>query len=99
MHKTFCNFLTKHNCIYDLQFGFRSSHSTNHALLDLTDDIRKAIDSNQFAVGIFIDTQKAFYTVDHTILLNKLNYYGIRGVANDWFKSYLTNRKQYVSIQ
>ena len=85
MYKKLYNLLTKHNCIYDLQFGFPNGHSTNHALLDLTEDIRKAIDSNQFAVGIFIDLQMAFDTVDHTILLNKLNYYGIRGVVNDWF--------------
>ena len=68
-------------------------------LLDLTEDIRNAIDTNQFAVGIFIDLQKAFDTVDHHILLCKLNHYGIRGIANLWFKSYLTNRKQFVSIE
>ena len=56
MHKRLYNFLTKHNCIYDQQVG---SHTTNHALLNLTEDIRKAIDSNQFAVVVFIDLQKA----------------------------------------
>ena len=50
-------------------------------------------------VGIFIDLQKAFDTVNHNILINKLNHYGIRGVANNWYKTYLTNRSQYVSIQ
>ena len=80
--------------IYNLVFEV-----VTRALLDLTEDIRKAIDSNQFTVSIFIDIQKAFDTVDNTILLNKLNYHGIRGVANDWFKSHLTNRNQYVSIQ
>ena len=48
-------------------------------------------------IGIFIDLQKAFDTVDHKILLRKLDYYGIRGIDNDWIKSYLTNRKQFVS--
>ena len=81
-----------------LQFGFRSVHSTTHALLDLTEDIRNAIGGNKFAVGIFIDLQKAFDTVDHNILLKKLNYYGIRGFANNWFKSYLSNRKQFVTV-
>ena len=98
MHSRLYNFLSIHNCIYDLQFGFRNKHSTNHALLDLTEDIRKALDGNSFAVGIFIDLQKAFDTVDHKILLHKLGYYGIRGSANEWFRSYLTDRKQYVSI-
>ena len=73
-------------------------HSTNHAKLSLTEDIRKALDDNSFSVGIFIDLQKAVDTFDHNILLHKLNYHGIRGVANNWFKSYLANRKQYVSI-
>ena len=82
MHERLFAFLTKHKYIYNLQFGFRTSYSTNHALLDLTEDIRKAIDDKQFAVGVFIDLQKAFDTVDHTILLKKLDHYGIRGVAN-----------------
>ena len=98
MHSRLYNFLSIHNCIYDLQFGFRDKHSTNHALLDLTEDIRSALDDNSFAIGVFIDLQKAFDTVDHKILLHKLDYYGIRGISNDWFKSYLTNRKQFVSI-
>ena len=91
-------FLNLHNCIYELQFGFRSKHSTNHALLSLTEMVREALDSGKFACGIFIDLQKAFDTVDHQILLKKLEYYGIKGKANDWFNSYLTNRQQFVSI-
>ena len=84
-------FLSLHNCIYDLQFGFRTMHSTYHALTSLTEDIKNALDNNFFAAGVFIDLQKAFDTVDHGILLYKLNYYGIRGVANDWFRSYCIN--------
>ena len=98
MHERLYSFLLKHKCIYELQFGFRGGHSTTHALIDLTEDIRKAIDDNMYAVGVFIDLQKAFDTVDHKILLKKLDHYGIRGVANAWFKSYLCNRKQFVSI-
>jgi len=92
------SFLNLYNCIYEFQFGFRANHSTNHALISLTEQIREALDNSYFACGIFIDLQKAFDTVDHNILLNKLDHYGIRGLANNWFKSYLTNRKQFVSI-
>ena len=86
-----------HNCIYELQFGFRSKHSTNHSLLSLTEMIREALDSGNFACGIFVDLQKAFDTVDHQILLKKLEHYGITGRANDWFNSYLSNCQQFVS--
>ena len=92
------NFLDIHNCIYNLQFGFREKHSTNHALISITEKIREALDNNNFACGIFIDLQKAFHMVDHNILIQKLNHYGIRGVANNWFNSYLSNRTQFVSI-
>ena len=92
------SFLTLHNCIYELQFGFRAKHSTNHALLSITERIRDALDNSNYACGIFIDLQKAFDTVDHQILLKKLEHYGVRGLSNNWFKSYLTNRQQFVSI-
>ena len=85
-------------CIYSLQFGFRKKHSTNHALIDITETIRQALDNKKFACGIFVDLQKAFDTVNHDILIAKLEHYGIRGSANDWFSSYLTNRSQFVSI-
>ena len=98
MHQRLYSFLSVNKCIYDLQFGFRNQHSTNHALIDLTEDIRETLDNSLFAVGIFIDLQKAFDTVDHKILLSKLDHYGIRGIANDWFRSYLTNRQQYVFV-
>ena len=83
MHNRLYKLLTIHNCIYDLQFGFRNKHSTSHALLNLTEEIRKALDDNSYAVGVFFDLLKAFDTVDHKTLLDKLNQYGIRGTAND----------------
>ena len=94
MHK----FLEEFNCIYELQFGFRAKHSTNHALIDITENVKSALDNKIHACGIFVDLQKAFDTVNHKILLDKLSHYGIRGIANDWFSSYLSNRTQYVSI-
>ena len=92
------SFLETNKVIYRHQFGFRTKHSTRHALIDITETIRKALDDKKFACGIFVDLQKAFDTVNHEILLKKLSHYGIRGVSNDWFVSYLTKRVQYVSI-
>ena len=92
------SFLEKYKCIYKLQFGFRSKHSTNHALIEITESIRKALDEGKFVCGVFVDFQKAFDTVNHEILIGKLTHYGIRGTANNWFTSYLSKRSQYVSI-
>ena len=92
------NFLVKKEIIFLLQFGFRQKYSTTHALIHLTDKIRHEIDKGNYARGIFVDFQKAFDTVDHHILLKKLAYYGVRGISNKWLTSYLSNRKQFVSI-
>ena len=97
MYKRLYTFLNNNN-IYNLQFGFRQQYSTSHALINITEIIRKALDDGNIGCGVFVDLQKAFDTVDHQILLAKLSYYGIRGVSNDWFKSNLSNRSQYVSI-
>ena len=86
------------NLIYSLQFDFRQKYSTVHALISLTENIKKDLDERNIGCGIFADFQKAFDTVEHDILLSKLEHYGIRGLANEWFKSFLSNRKQYVSI-
>ena len=98
MYKRIYQFLTENNIIYDLQFGFRQNVSTAHALIDFTENIRQALDERYIGYGIFVDLQKAFDTVDHEILLAKLNHYGICGVSNDWFRSYLSDRQQYVSV-
>ena len=66
--------------------------------INITESIRSALDNNKTVCGIFVDLQKAFDTVNHEILIEKLNYYGVRGIANTWFMSYLNNRKQFVSI-
>ena len=98
IYKLLYKFLEKHEILYDLQFGFRASHSIDHALVSLTEAIKNSLDNRKFGSGIFIDLQKAFDTVNHDILLTKLEHYGIRGIALDWFKSYLMDRKQHVSV-
>ena len=98
MYSRLFGFLDTHNLIYARQFGFRKGHSTIHALINITERIRKCLDKGEFACGVFVDLQKAFDTVDHKILLSKLNHYGIRGCCNDWFRSYLSDRLQFVSI-
>ena len=64
----------------------------------ITNRIQEACDSGQYACGIYVDFKKAFDTVNHNILLDKLAYYGVRGTENNWFKTYLTNRKQHVTV-
>ena len=71
---------------------------TVHALISLTECIRKNLDEGNIGCGIFIDLHKAFDTVEHDILLSKLEHYRVPGLANEWFKSYLSKRKQYASI-
>ena len=94
MYKRLSNFLDINNLIYSLQFGFRQNHSTAHALINPTVSIRQTLDEGSFECGVFVDLQKAFDNVDHKILLQKLEYFGICGVCNDWFKSFLSNHKQ-----
>ena len=98
MYNRMYKFFSDNTLIYSLQFGFRQKYSAVHALISLTENIRKNLDEGNIGCGIFVDLQKAFDTVEHDILLSKLDHYGIRGLANEWFKSYLSNRKQYVSI-
>ena len=98
MHKRIYAFLEKYEILYELQFGFRAGYSTTHALIHMTEAIRSALDSGSVTCGIFVDFQKAFDTVNHEILLKKLEHYGFRGVVNNWFRSYLTDRRQKVVI-
>ena len=86
MYNWLVNFLNKHN-IPD-QFGFRNGCSTTQASVLITDKIQRAIESKLYSCGIFLDLRKAFDTVDHSILLAKLEHYGICGLANEWFRSY-----------
>ena len=92
------NYLVQNNLIYSKQFGFRAGYSTNHAIISLTEYIRKKLDDKEYVCGIFVDLEKAFDTVHHDILCDKLKTYGLRGNINNLLKSYLSGRKQYVSI-
>ena len=92
MYNRMYKFFSDNNPIYSLQFGFRQKYLTVHALISLTENIRKNLDEGNIGCGIFVDLQKALDTV-----LSKLEHYGICGLANEWFKSYLSNGKQYVS--
>ena len=92
------SFLEHNKILYCYQYGFRKAYSTVLALIEITDYIKRLLDERNYVISIFIDFKKAFDTVDHEILLYKLECYGIRGLANDFFRSYLTNRRQYTVI-
>ena len=96
MYNRLDSFLHKHKIFYKLQitkFGFRKNHATTNALIDY---IYKSLDEENYIFGIYIDLKKAFDTVQHDILLSKLQHYGIRGIAFQWFRSYLAKRKPYL---
>ena len=98
MYNRMIKFLEKNDIFYTKQFGFRSKHSTDHAILCIIDRIQKAIDNRSFSCGIFLDFSKAFDTVNHEILIHKLEYYGFRGLVKQWFISYLSERRQIVTV-
>ena len=98
MQKRLSQFLEICEVLFCMQFGFRTGHSTDHALISFTETIKSSLEKHRLGCGIFIDLQKVFDTVNHDILLKKLEHYGIRGTALSWFQSYLSNRKQFVSI-
>ena len=85
-------FFETFDSLYNLQFGFRSKHSTTHALISITENIKNALDSKKVVYGIFVYLQKAFDMVNHEILLQKLNYYGMRGSMYDWFTPVIGNK-------
>jgi hypothetical protein len=97
MYNRLIDFINKHNLLYEYQFGFRKKYSTNMALIALVDRVSSALDNGKNVIGLFLDFSKAFDTVDHHILLLKLQNYGIRGTAHDWLKHYLSDREQYVT--
>ena len=99
IHKRVYNHLEENNLIYNSQYGFRPKHSCENAdscenaVGELLSVILKGQEKNKSTVAVFLDLSKAFDTLSHPVLLQKLERYGIRGVANDWFCSYLAERE------
>ena len=96
VHNRLYSFLTKCDILYAGQYGFRPKHSTINAITQFSHNILSSIDARQQSIAVYLDLSKAFDTIDHSILLKKLEHYGIRGIALEWFKSYLTEREQFV---
>ena len=98
IHKRLYSFLSSNGILYENQFGFRKNHSTTHALNYSVDYVKKAVGLKQHVLGLFIDLSKAFDTISHNKLLEKLENYGIRGNALDLIRSYLSDRYQFTSV-
>ena len=98
MYKRLYIFLNENNVVYNLQFGFRQQYSTYHALINITKNIREALDEGNISCGVFVDLQKAFDTVDHKILLAKLNHYGIRVLGPHLFLLYINDLNQAINF-
>ena len=97
MYERIVAFLNANDILYQFQFGFRSKYSPYLALIMLIDKRTAAIENGDYAIGEFLDFSKAFDTVNHSFLLDKLYHYGIRRCAYSWFTSYLSNRHQFVT--
>jgi hypothetical protein len=91
-------YFVKHGILNPFQYGFREFMSTDLAILELQDRIASLISSGSWCLGIFLDLSKAFDTINHEILISKLESYGVRGLALSWFMSYLSNRTQFTLI-
>ena len=91
-------FLVENDILFKHQFGFRPGHSTSHALINFVNKVANAVDCQKYLAGIFLDLSKAFDTLDHAILLSKLEACGITGTAHQWITDYFRNRIQFVQI-
>ena len=96
MYNRLYKFLQENNILYQKQFGFQNAHSTEHAILQLVNQITEAFSQRKYTLGIFLDLSKPFDTVNHNILPEKLKAYGIQSENLKWFRSYLSNRKQFI---
>ena len=98
MYNRLQKYLKDQNILYDKQFGFRAGHSTEHVIAQLVGQIYEAFEKNEYTLGVFIDLSKDFNTIDHSILLRKLELYGITDRNYAWIKTYLSNCLQYIQI-
>ena len=98
MYSRLIEYLELHRVLINNQFGFRKLHSSYMALVVLMNELISSLEKGETVMGVFLDFSKAFDTVDHAILLCELEHYGIRGNALSWFKSYLTDREQFVTF-
>ena len=96
LHDQLYKYFTEHKLFFDNQYGFRRNHSTEHAAMEIVDRIVNSMDKGEVPLNIYLDLSKSFDTLDHEILLCKLEYYG--GISLKLLKNYLFNRKQYVFI-
>ena len=96
MYNRLYKFLLENNILYQKQFGFQSAHSTEHVIPQLVNQITEAFIQGKYTLGIFLDLSKAFNTVNHNILLEKLKTYGIQSENLKWFRSYLSYKKQFI---
>ena len=97
MYNRLCKFRVENNILYQKQSGFQNTHSMEHAILQLVNQTTDAFRQGKSNLGIFIDLFKTFVTVNHNVLLEKLKAYGIHSKNLKWFRSYLSNRKQFIS--
>ena len=96
MYNRLYKHLLNNNILYKKQFGFQENHSTDHAIIQLVDQISNNFEKNHLTLGVFMDFSKTFDTVDDVILIKKLDHYGVTGRNLLWFKSYLNNRRQFI---
>ena len=98
IHKRLYHYFDINHLFYDSQYGFRKQHSTIHAVTEFMHHCTEALDTKKLTISVFLDLSKAFDTIDHNILLSKLEHYGIRGTPLAWFADYLMDRKQFVEF-
>ena len=96
MYNQLFKYLCEEKLLYSKQFGFQKGRSTDHAIANLVDQIYESFGNDNYTLRVFIDLSKAFDTVDHSILLKKLEMYGVNTTNLAWFASYLNGRKQYI---
>ena len=98
LHTQIINFINKHNILHPFQYGFRKNYSTEQAINQISEQLISNMEDKLYSCAVFLDLAKAFDTIDHQILINKLHHYGIRGLAGQLIKNYLSNRTQRTKI-